>query len=337
MRRTVGHIPAAVINGQQAPQQIQSLRKQQLWKLHFGCAVPFCLQAWAVHVVFQLVIDSFLILWAHAVRAQGSDGHLYICGLVKKKPYWLKANAVQKTQVQSKQTDNQQKQKNPTTKPNKTSTTDAPRWQVKRWNAAPWPSALSHTSQRNRTTRSIFLPSCQRWHPIQMLASPCKRAGNTSVDQLQFGSQEDPFLAIKRSSRPAAWQGLHCCPSRRAKPEPRSSLASESIPMMLRQHTQNEWNSLFFELSCARHYNSGSHWAVLGLSLLDNGIKRKGQGRWKAKQTNPQTTTNRNHQSLTNRGKGETSSGSHGKLQSPALTTSSAGNSQRPMQCVVTL
>ena len=39
----------------------------------------------------------------------------------------------------------------------------------------------------------------------------------------------------------------------------------------------------FFELSCARHYNSGSHWAVLGLSLLDNGIKRKGQGRWKTK------------------------------------------------------
>ena len=33
---------------------------------------------------------------------------------------------------------------------------------------------------------------------------------------------------------------------------------------------------------------------------------------------------------------GETSSGSHGKLQSPALTTSSAENIQRPMQCVVT-
>ena len=92
-----------------------------------------------------------------------------------------------------------------------------------------------------------------------------------------------------------------------------------------------------FEPSCARHYNSGSHWAVLELSLLDNGIKRKGQGRWKTKQTNPQTTNNRNHQSLTNRVKGETSSGSHGNLQSPALTTSSAGNSQRPMQCIVTL
>ena len=52
---------------------------------------------------------------------------------------------------------------------------------------------------------------------------------------------------------------------------------------------------------------------------------------------NPQTTTNTNHQSLTNRVKDETSSGSHGKLQSLALTTFSAGNSQRPMQCVVTL
>ena len=30
---------------------------------------------------------------------------------------------------------------------------------------------------------------------------------------------------------------------------------------------------------------------------------------------------------------GETSSGSHGNLQSPALTTSSSGNSQGPMQC----
>ena len=28
------------------------------------------------------------------MRAQGSDGN--VCGLVKKKPYWLKANAVQK-------------------------------------------------------------------------------------------------------------------------------------------------------------------------------------------------------------------------------------------------
>ena len=34
----------------------------------------------------------------------------------------------------------------------------------------------------------------------------------------------------------------------------------------------------FFELCCARHYNCGSHWAVLVLSLLDKGIKRKGQG-----------------------------------------------------------
>ena len=36
---------------------------------------------------------------------------------------------------------------------------------------------------------------------------------------------------------------------------------------------------------------------------------------------------------ITNRVKGETSSDPRGKLQSPALTTSSAGNSQRLMQC----
>ena len=34
---------------------------------------------------------------------------------------------------------------------------------------------------------------------------------------------------------------------------------------------------LFFGLCCARHYNRGSHEAVLKLSLLDNPIKRKGQ------------------------------------------------------------
>ena len=45
--------------------------------------------------------------------------------------------------------------------------------------------------------------------------------------------------------------------------------------------------SFFFELSCARHYNCGSHWAMLVLSLLDNGIKRKGQGQRKTRQTKP--------------------------------------------------
>ena len=39
------------------------------------------------------------------------------------------------------------------------------------------------------------------------------------------------------------------------------------------------------------------------LSLLDNGIKKKGQGQKKdQKQTNPQTTNNDHNQSLTNRG-----------------------------------
>ena len=42
----------------------------------------------------------FLELMPRAL--QGSDRHLNVCGLEKKKPYWLKANAVQKTQVQSK-------------------------------------------------------------------------------------------------------------------------------------------------------------------------------------------------------------------------------------------
>ena len=63
--------------------------------------------------------------------------------------------------------------------------------------------------------------------------------------------------------------------------------------------------TIFFELSCARHYNSGSHWTVLELSLLDNGIKKKGQGQKKDKSKQPpqHTTTKQNHnQSLTNQG-----------------------------------
>jgi len=37
---------------------------------------------------------------------QGSDGHLNVCGLEKKKkPYWLKANAMQKTWVASNTTE----------------------------------------------------------------------------------------------------------------------------------------------------------------------------------------------------------------------------------------
>ena len=99
---------------------------------------------------------------------------------------------------------------------------------------------------------------------------------------------------------------------------------------------------IFFELCCARHYNCGSHWAVLNCHCWTT--RSKGKVRNRKHTTNQNKTPNHpQHQatktSLTNRVKvkpGETSSGSHGNLQSPALTTSSAGNSQRPMQCVVT-
>ena len=71
------------------------------------------------------------------------------------------------------------------------------------------------------------------------------------------------------------------------------------------QKTVRCWrvSGFFFELSCARHYNSGSHWTALELSLLDNGIKKKGQGQENnQKQTNPPNTQNNHNQSLTNRG-----------------------------------
>ena len=104
-------------------------------------------------------------------------------------------------------------------------------------------------------------------------------------------------------------------------------------------------SDFFVDLCCARHYNCGSHWAVLVLSLLDNEIKKKGQGpkttrqqnRNKAPNQHPKTKQTTRPWPIEQKVKpGETSSGSHRKLQSPALTTSSAGNSQRPMQCVVT-
>ena len=56
-----------------------------------------------------------------------------------------------------------------------------------------------------------------------------------------------------------------------------------------------QWMSevdLFFELCCARHYNRGSHEAVLKLSLLDNPIKRKGQE--PKKQSRQQQTPHKN-------------------------------------------
>ena len=107
-------------------------------------------------------------------------------------------------------------------------------------------------------------------------------------------------------------------------------------------HCRSQCNVFFFELCCARHYNCGSHWAVLKLSLLDNEVKRKGQEpktQSKPKQ-NPKTTTTLSNRNVSDQSsKGETR---WNKLrlsrqsQSPALTTSSARNSQRPMQCVVT-
>ena len=202
-------------------------------------------------------------------------------------------------------------------------------------------------------------------HPELRLPSSCllvqiffSRSSWQGIDIVQSNSGNLPLSRSRHGFRLgaallAAWKQVllfwpfSACPERGWGCAVESSVLTACTPMGLSsavnsslQHSnfcglQSEL--FFFELCCARHYNSGSHWAVLGLSLLDNGIKRKGQGRWKTKQTNPQTTTNRNHQSLTNRVKGETSSGSHGKLQSPALTTSSAGNSQMPMQCVVTL
>ena len=56
---------------------------------------------------------------------------------------------------------------------------------------------------------------------------------------------------------------------------------------------------IFFELCCARHYNCGSHWAVLVLSLLDNEIKRKGQGPRKSRQTKTQNNTKREKDKVT--------------------------------------
>ena len=54
--------------------------------------------------------------------------------------------------------------------------------------------------------------------------------------------------------------------------------SSYQVEGLLRNATgqkKKRLQAFFFQLSCARHYNSGSHWTVLELSLLDNGIKKK--------------------------------------------------------------
>ena len=65
-----------------------------------------------------------------------------------------------------------------------------------------------------------------------------------------------------------------------------------SIALHINAESEVGEGIFFFELCCcARHYNCGSHWAVLVLSLLDNEIKRKGQGPRKTRQTKPPNNT----------------------------------------------
>ena len=75
------------------------------------------------------------------------------------------------------------------------------------------------------------------------------------------------------------------------------------------------------ETKSKTNYNSGSHWTVLELRLFDNRIKKKSQRRRKTKQTNPKQET-MNTTSPDQSWKRWNRSGSHGNLQTPALTTS---------------
>ena len=97
----------------------------------------------------------------------------------------------------------------------------------------------------------------------------------------------------------------------------------------------------FYGLQLWQSLNCASNVIVRQRDQKERSVTKK----QKTRQQNPQKHPTNKHQnqttnpSLTNRVKGETRWNKlrlSRKLQSPALTTSSAGNSQRPMQCVVT-
>ena len=69
----------------------------------------------------------------------------------------------------------------------------------------------------------------------------------------------------------------------------------------------------FFWTKLRSSLQRGSHWTVLDLSLLDNGIYMTDQGQTRTKSKQPPPNTKKNNQSLTNRTeKTETSLDSHG-------------------------
>lgn len=119
---------------------------------------------------------------------------------------------MQKTWMQSKPTAHIQLPASQTTQQDK----NVPRWQMKKWNVAPYPSALSHSPHWNGTSRRVLLPSCLRWHLIQVLAPPMQtRADYTTVDQ-QSGRHEEPFHTAalwKRSCVPKKGTGAHNDPT----------------------------------------------------------------------------------------------------------------------------
>ena len=121
---------------------------------------------------FVSATRGWIFFWAHAVRARRLSR--------SSKRLWFreeeallaqgKCRAKNPGAIQTRKINN---------KPNHQNKTEpAPRMHPgDRWKGEtpPWPSARSRTPHRNRTIQSIFLPSCQRSHPIQMPASPCKR------------------------------------------------------------------------------------------------------------------------------------------------------------------
>jgi len=148
-----------------------------------------------------------------------------------------------------------------------------------------------------------FLPSCpvhRQWLDSEMVFSLLTGSTaevirlNSFVNSFFFGLaiETQCFCFIHKTEVSSASCGLSWLKGE--QPGTRTLAATMLRLLLIRIHCRNqaETNSvsntiadrdadsqkaLFFELCCARHYNCGSHWAMRVLSLLDNGIKRKGQ------------------------------------------------------------
>ena len=102
----------------------------------------------------RLVSSQLVFFWAHAVRARGSDGHSIVCGKRRRSSVGPRRKPCEK--VRCKETNKNNKNQTSTQhKANQTKQRNCIQVKGEKWSR--WPSALSRTPHRNKTTH--LLPS----------------------------------------------------------------------------------------------------------------------------------------------------------------------------------